>query len=147
MNIWVPYANLTMNVKVLTDEHLSEVVYVGLDTLRAIVADQDGRLAEMWRSAPAGLLSYLVRADQERQARGQPAELRVRRAFSHLARRGLSLAPVMPRWFGGDPSLHLSHRSRLIRIDPEYYAQRLPFDTPLDLPLRWPKESLSARKH
>lgn len=41
-----------------------------------------------------------------------------------------------PPWLG-DPELHLSHQSNLIRKDPEYYSKRFP-GVPDDLPYIWP---------
>lgn len=42
----------------------------------------------------------------------------------------------MPPWMG-DPLLHLSHQSNLLRKDPEYYGQF--FDITPDLPYVWPQ--------
>jgi Pyrimidine dimer DNA glycosylase len=43
----------------------------------------------------------------------------------------------LPRWLG-DPALHLSHRSNLVRKDPAFYRPRFG-DVPDDLPYVWPK--------
>ena len=42
----------------------------------------------------------------------------------------------MPRWLG-DEAFHLSHRSNLVRKDPEFYRLRFG-DVPDDLPYVWP---------
>ena len=42
----------------------------------------------------------------------------------------------MPRWLG-DAAFHLSHRSNLVRKDPEFYRPRFG-DVPDDLPYVWP---------
>jgi Pyrimidine dimer DNA glycosylase len=47
----------------------------------------------------------------------------------------LALAGELPPWLGDD-ALHRSHRSALLRKDPEWYARY--FDEPTDLPYVWP---------
>lgn len=42
-----------------------------------------------------------------------------------------------PRWFG-DEAFHASHRSNLLRKDPEYYGQ-FGWEEPNDLPYIWPE--------
>ena len=46
------------------------------------------------------------------------------------------LGNAVPPWLG-DPRLHLSHRSNLLRKDPDYYRQMWP-DLAADLPYYWP---------
>jgi hypothetical protein len=138
--IWLPFANTKKNLDVLNDQHVFDVVFQGLQCLRHIYAGQlKWRDARAWAAAPAALLLYVHRAEREMVRRGYDPEPRVIRAHVALSDQGYSLAPVPPRWYG-EPALHLSHRSHLIRVAPTYYAQRLPFDTPLELPLIWPGE-------
>lgn len=42
----------------------------------------------------------------------------------------------MPPWIGYEP-FHISHKSNLIRKDPEWYGPRWP-DVPNDIPYLWP---------
>lgn len=138
--IWLPYANVKANTDVLADGQLFDVVFQGLQCLRNIYqGDLNWRDAAAWCSRPAGLLFYVLAAEQEMQRRGFPRERKVFKAFTSIAREYESLSPVMPPWYG-DPALHQSHRSHLIRIDPEHYTRRMPFTTPLELPLIWPGE-------
>lgn len=44
---------------------------------------------------------------------------------------------AMPPWFG-DEAFHASHRSNLLRKDPEWYGQ-FGWTEPADLPYVWPK--------
>ena len=53
------------------------------------------------------------------------------------ARDVLAAAGDLPPWLG-DPALHLSHRSALIRKDPGFYRPILGSDVPDDLPYVWP---------
>lgn len=54
----------------------------------------------------------------------------------------LAAAGALPPWLG-DEELHLSHRSALVRKDPEHYRPLFP-DTPDDLPYVWPVRSRAA---
>lgn len=138
--IWLPFANTKANLEVLKDEHIFDVVFEGLQCLRNIYAGRlDWRDARMWRNNPAALLLYTHRAEREMVHRGYPEEAKVRNAHVAMSDAGWSLAPVPPWWYG-HPAYHTSQRSHLIRVDPTHYAQRLPFTTPLELPLYWPGE-------
>lgn len=138
--IWLPFANTKANLDVLTDEHIFDVVFEGLDCLRNIYAgDLTWRNARAWATTPAALLMYVHRTEQEMVRRGFPPEPRVIKAQTALAEADWSLAPVPPWWFG-QAKFHIAQRSHLIRVNPTYYAQRLPPTTPLELPLVWPTE-------
>ena len=54
----------------------------------------------------------------------------------------LAAAGALPPWLGDD-ALHLSHRSALVRKDPDHYRPQFP-DVPDDLPYVWPVRSASA---
>lgn len=138
--IWQPFANTRVNLDVLKDEHVADVIAQGLECLRSIyLARLHWRDARMWATSPAALLLYVQRANQEMVRRGYPEEPKVIRAHVALSREGYSLAPVPP-WWHGDPAYHEMQRSQLIKLDPGYYAQRLPFTTRLDLAPFWPVE-------
>lgn len=138
--IWLPFANTKKNLDVLTDDHIFDVVFQGLQCLRNIYSAQlNWRDAKAWAEAPAALLLYVHRAEQEMVRRGYPGCPQVVRAHVALSDEGYTMAPVPPRWYG-EPALHESHRSHLIKMVPEHYAQRLPFTTRLELPLIWPGE-------
>ncbi|WP_207769421.1 MSMEG_6728 family protein [Nocardioides currus] len=54
----------------------------------------------------------------------------------------LAAAGALPPWLGDD-ALHLSHRSSLVRKDPEHYRPQFP-DVPDDLPYVWPVRSAAV---
>jgi hypothetical protein len=54
----------------------------------------------------------------------------------------LAAAGALPPWLG-DEDLHRSHRSALVRKDPEHYRPLFP-DIPDDLPYVWPVRSEAA---
>ena len=51
----------------------------------------------------------------------------------------LASAGALPPWLG-DEDIHLSHRSALVRKDPDHYRPFFP-DVPDDLPYVWPVRS------
>ncbi|MFD9287681.1 MSMEG_6728 family protein [Streptomyces sp. NPDC060030] len=55
----------------------------------------------------------------------------------------LAAAGELPPWLG-DEALHESHRSALVRKDPDYYRPLFP-DVPPDLPYVWPPSDRPAR--
>lgn len=141
--IWLPYANVRANLDVLNDGHVTDVVLEGMQCLRDIYsAGVLGRDVRAWRKHPQGLLFYVLSANEELRARGMGAgqsSRSIAAAFTHMSRSEPTMSPKMPSWYG-DPALHLSHRSHLIRVNPDYYTRRLPLTTPLELPLIWPSE-------
>jgi hypothetical protein len=143
MGIWMPYANISANLLVLSDSHLADVVFQGLDTLRSLPSYDGpsdvrmGRSDRMWYERPGALLFYVISAEAEYRRRGLGEEPRVVKAFTWYGRLDIPL-PARPPWWFGSPMFHRSQRSHLIRVDPEWYARRLPLDTPLDMALLWP---------
>ena len=55
----------------------------------------------------------------------------------------LAEAGALPPWLG-DPALHRSHQSSLVRKDPAFYKEKFP-DVPDDLPYVWPVRSASRK--
>lgn len=104
----------------------------------------------MWRGHVTALVDYTLAVCTEWQRRGyqDTVEPKVR---AIAARRGLaggcgSFDPGMavdvdvdvdvPAWWG-EPALHLSHQSNLLRKDEVHYRPFFP-DVPADLPYHWP---------
>ena len=67
------------------------------------------------------------------------ADLRAAGVASVRGQHALAAAGALPPWLG-EPDLHRSHRSALVRKDPEFYRDRFP-DAPDDLPYVWPVRS------
>lgn len=67
------------------------------------------------------------------------ADLRRAGVVSVRRQHELTEAGAVPPWLG-DPDLHRSHQSALVRKDPEFYRRRFP-DVPDDLPYLWPVRS------
>ena len=96
--------------------------------------------AKMWRGYEEAIVAYgvaicdawsglghadTVRATLVTELDGEP------RSQAELDRAGL-----LPPWLG-DEAFHRSHRSALVRKDPEHYRPLFP-DVPDDLPYVWP---------
>jgi Pyrimidine dimer DNA glycosylase len=90
----------------------------------------------MWAAHPAALAAYAILICREWRRRGFKDVL----LAQFMASYGLirpAVGPVLyPPWFG-DPALHASHRSNLLRKDYAYYSQ-FGWDEPIDLPYIWP---------
>jgi hypothetical protein len=87
---------------------------------------------EVWTELGHGDTCAVTIADDLRAA-----GVRTVRSQSELAGAG-----ALPWWLG-DPELHHSHRSALVRKDPEHYGPLFP-DVPDDLPYVWPVRSPSV---
>lgn len=81
----------------------------------------------MWRGYEPALQAYMDACIDEWVRRGYRNTMVPARPMSH----------VLPPWFG-DPALHASHRSNLLRKDPVFYG-RLGWEEGPDLPYVWPK--------
>lgn len=82
--------------------------------------------AVMWMGRPPALLAYLGAIDAEWKRRGYKSKLVIPEA-----------GPViMPSWMGR-ADLHASHRSNLLRKNPDHYSQ-FGWTEPPDLEYVWP---------
>ena len=101
----------------------------------------------MWRGHTEALGSYEVTVCRTWFARGfaDSCELRIREELDRIgvaaprSQQELADAGALPPWLG-DPALHRSHQSSLLRKDPDFYRQLFP-DVPDDLPYVWPVRS------
>jgi hypothetical protein len=81
----------------------------------------------MWRGYDAALALYFWTMVEEWLRRGYRSTITLPRP---------SDPPALPPWLGDD-ALHASHRSNLLRKDPEWYG-RFGWNEPPDLPYVWP---------
>jgi len=138
--IWLPSRLLSRSAEMLSEEHLVQVHEDGLDVLRRILGHGEmNRSARMFQYNPSWLLAYVGTINIELGVRfNRDPSSGYHMACRHFMRLGISLAATPPDWLG-NKAFHLAQRSYLIGLDPEYYAHRMPLNTPLDLPLVWPK--------
>ena len=147
MQTFLPYPDFAASAKVLDRARLGKQRVETFQLLRALTLPTYGwknhPATRMWRGYVPALTKYgLVMTDAWIEA-----------GFSDTVRpQVLEFAPEVdaipeqelekPPWFG-DEALHLSHRSNLIRKNPEHYIPLFP-GTPPDLPYVWPVGKESA---
>jgi len=100
--------------------------------------------ALMWRGHLEALAAYGLAIVDEWVRRGHAdtcaatiAADAAAAGISHIRDQSdLAAARGLPTWLG-DPDFHRSHRSNLLRKDPQHYGPLFP-DVPDDLPYVWP---------
>ena len=102
-------------------------------------------VVRMWRGYEEALGAYGIAICREWQRRGYADTCEVK-IVDDLRAAGVTVpvrpveelqgAGQLPPWLGHE-ELHRSHRSALVRKDPDFYRPRLG-DVPLDLPYIWP---------
>lgn len=139
MQTFLPYADFAQSAAVLDRARLGKQRVEALQVLRAVTIPTYGwrnhPAAKMWRGYVPLLAEYALAMTDEWRARGYEDSVReqlVEFVSSELRR---------PSWLG-DEAFHLSHRSNLVRKDPEFYRPLFP-DVPDDLPYVWPGEDLT----
>ncbi len=91
----------------------------------------------MWRGHENALALYHRRCCNEYQRRNGQQHTGRFTLEGLIAKLGVDIAnPDMPPWLG-DERVHASHRSNLIRKDPEHYGQ-FGWDEPPDMPYYYP---------
>ncbi len=144
MQTFFPYADPRRSAAVLDDRRLGKQRVETFQILRALTWPDYGwknhPAVRMWRGFVPGLVAYGLACVDEWRARGRADATR----SSLLEFTGgveprwdtLHDAGRLPPWVG-DEALHLSHRSALVRKDPDHYRQYFA-DVPDDLPYVWP---------
>ncbi|MGP4026601.1 MSMEG_6728 family protein [Actinomadura sp. 3N407] len=157
MQTFLPYADFAATARVLDLRRLGKQRVEALQVLRGLTVPGYG-----WRHHPAvrmwtGYEEALVRYGLEICHRWCSLGHRDTCAASLVSgllnatgiqrprsQESLAGAGELPPWLG-DPGLHLSHRSALIRKDPEFYRPIFP-DVPTDLPYFWPRSNRADRE-
>ena len=102
----------------------------------------------MWRGYEPALIAYGTAICQEWIAQGHADTVIPKLAEwapggEVLPQIELAARGELPPWLG-DEGVHRSHRSALLRKNPEWYRDRFETDLPDDLPYVWPVEKASA---
>lgn len=135
MQTFLPWADTAASLACLDRQRLGKQRVEALQILRALRGITTGwrghPATKMWTGHDHALIDYGLTACRVWKSRGYVDNLEPQ--FLEL---DLGGSPEMPWWFGQE-DFHLSHRSNLVRKDPEYYR---PFfgDVPDDLPYVWP---------
>jgi hypothetical protein len=145
MQTFLPYPGFADSAQVLDAARLGKQRVETLQVLRALeLGDYGWRshpAVHMWRGRTEALVAYglaVVRAWQARGHADSTYELITEFApeVEALTQADLAGRGLLPSWLG-DERLHLSHRSALVRKDPDFYRPVFG-DVPEDLPYHWP---------
>ncbi|GAB1819135.1 MSMEG_6728 family protein [Herbidospora sp. RD11066] len=149
MQTFLPYADFTATARVLDDRRLGKQRVEAIQVLRATSIDDYGwrhhPAAKMWRGYEEALVRYGLEicAQWCSTGRADTCAATLREDLGRLksitkirTQAALAKAGRLPPWLG-DPAFHLSHRSALLRKEPEFYRP-LFGDEPDDLPYVWP---------
>ena len=134
MQTFLPYSDFESSARVLDRQRLGKQRVEVLQILNALNGESRGWTSHpatrMWRGYVPALVSYGLAICAEWRARGY---------IDNCAGRIAAFAdsgPTPPPWLG-DPAFHASHRSNLLRKEPEHYRHFGWTDGP-DLPYIWP---------
>ena len=148
MQTFLPYADFDRSAEVLDDRRLGKQRVETLQVLRALTVPGYGwrhhPAVLMWRGHEEALAAYGVAICRAWCGRGfnDTCDLKIRAEVASLGiehvrtQEELRTAGELPGWLGDD-ALHLSHRSSLLRKDPDHYRP-LFGDEPDDLYYVWP---------
>lgn len=148
MQTFLPYADFAASAAVLDQRRLGKQRVEVIQIVRALTvpgyAWRHHPAVLMWQGHEEALGTYGVAIVEawRRLGFGDTCEPTIRAdlaAFGVTATRTqqeLAAVGALPPWLG-DEALHRSHRSALVRKDPELYRPLFP-DVPDDLPYLWP---------
>lgn len=149
MQTFLPYPGFAESALVLDRRRLGKQRVEAIQVLRGLIvpgyAWRRHPAVRMWTGYEEALVRYGLeicrvwreRGHQDSCAATLVADLAVVRPGAPVrSRPELAEAGELPPWLG-DGAFHRSHRSALLRKDPEFYAGHFP-DEPDDLPYVWP---------
>ena len=137
MNTFLPYPSFHQSARVLDRARLGKQRIECKQILRALRGETRGwanhPAARMWRGYEHALCTYAIAICDEWITRGYKD---AQRAWFEQQLREL-LRTGDPHWLG-EPAFHASHRSNLLRKDPEWYGQ-FGWREAATLPYVWPE--------
>lgn len=143
LNTFLPYEDFTQSARVLDTSRLGKQRVETLQILKALADPaygwQNHPAVVMWREAEWGLIDYGVAICDEWLMRGyqDTCKKQIEDFFEVFD------DSCWEPWWLGDPRLHISHQSNLLRKAPWAYGHLWP-DVPRDLEYWWPsRETVS----
>jgi len=133
MQTFLPLPSFNASIRCLDNKRLGKQRVEALQILRALYGEykktgawENHPATKMWRGYEKALIFYKDSCIEEWIRRGfnNTMEFTKEHSFSYP-------------WWLGDVNFHASHRSNLLRKNPEHYSQFGWTDTP-DLPYVWP---------
>jgi hypothetical protein len=153
MQTFLPVASFAETATILDYRRLGKQrveAFQILETLAGIsVQWRNHPAVVMWRGCEFALGDYGMTMCREWRQRGYTDNMEAR--FLEVLIEGMSVGKLDPArngltpWWIGSERFHQSHRSQLLRKDPEYYRKYWPYDRDdLDYvwPDPWPEEAL-----
>jgi hypothetical protein len=132
---FLPYADFAESARCLDDVRLGKQRVEAFQIVRSLDGITQGwrhhPAVKMWRGYEGALVEYGLAMCREWTSRGR-ADTVHDKLLAHARPR----PNPRPPWLG-DPALHASHRSNLLRKDAEFY-RRWGWTEPPDLPYVWP---------
>ena len=148
MQTFLPYDGFAASAAALDDRRLGKQRVEALQVLRAVTRETYGwkhhPAVLMWVGHAEALAAYGVAICAEWTARGY-ADTCAATIGADLAAAGLppprdqavlAAEGLLPPWLG-DERVHLTHRSALVRKDPDFYREQFPEADP-DVDYFWP---------
>lgn len=136
MQTFLPYPDFPRSAGCLDNKRLGkqrvEVLQI-LNALRNGGGWSNHPAVKMWRGSEEALIRYGQRICSTWLGRGFRDTCYLKITSFRRSREQL----IFPKWIGNE-SFHASHRSNLLRKDPEFYG-RFGWTEPNDLPYIWPK--------
>ena len=151
MQTFLPYADFERSARALDAKRLGKQRVEAIQVVRAVTWSGYGwashPAALMWKGHEEALGRYGLTCCEvwtelgfdDTCAATIATDLRAAGIDTIRTQAELAAAGELPSWLG-DERVHRSHRSALVRKDPERYASLFP-DTPEDLPYHWPVRS------
>lgn len=148
MQTFLPYADFEQSARVLDQKRLGkqrvEVIQVVRGLTRPGYGWRHHPAVRMWQGHEEALGRYglticevwVERGFGDTCAATIVADLREAGVRAVRSQADLGTADALPSWLG-DEAFHASHRSALVRKDPDFYGRLFP-GTPDDLPYVWP---------
>lgn len=147
MQTFVPFASMYESAACLDRQRLGKQRVECLQILKCLAGESTGwrhhPAVRMWAGSERALVRYTLTVCAEWRRRGY-RDTCGDQALALAARHGWAqvLEAPMPPWWGR-PDLHRSHRSNLLRKEPDHYAALWGFE-PDDLPYVWPDEVVNG---
>ncbi|MDH2408627.1 MSMEG_6728 family protein [Streptomyces fenghuangensis] len=156
MQTFLPLADFAGTARVLDARRLGKQRVEALQVLRALTVPGYGwarhPAVRMWTGYEEALVRYGMEICRHWRLAGRAdtCEATMLTDLRHAtgiavprSQEELGVAGELPPWLG-DPSFHRSHRSSLLRKDPDHYAPLFP-GVPDDLPYVWPASDRGPR--
>lgn len=144
MQTFLPYSDFFKSAKVLDRQRLGKQRVETLQIMKALVTGEGWvhhPATKMWVGHEDALMDYQIAVCHEWTNRGYKDTCLGKTTALYQSR--LFEYNGWPEWLG-DEAFHNSHRSNLLRKDPEHYRKYWP-DLRDDLPYIWPSSLQEAK--